>query len=141
MKIEIGNSSKLIKAANELKQKVFIDEQDVPYEEIFDGLNDRVVHIVVFEGETPLATARAIKNNDNWRIGLVAVDKTRRGERLGEIVMCAAMEHIVSCGGGEILLTAQKQVQGFYEKLGFEQCDVAEELESGVVLVPMKYQH
>jgi len=46
--------------------------------------------------------------------------------------------HIISCGGKEIILTAQQEVCGFYEKLGFAQNGEVEVFESGFILVPMK---
>lgn len=52
--------------------------------------------------------------------------------------MQAAIKHIVALGGKEILLTAQQEVCGFYEKFGFIQCGESEVFESGFVLVPMK---
>ena len=54
-------------------------------------------------------------------------------------MMKVAIEYVASHGGSKILLTAQQQVLGFYQKLGFEQCGEADALESGFVLVPMKY--
>ena len=138
MNIETGNSTKLIAAADVLWQKVFIDEQGVPADEVCDGLNEMSVHSVVFDGLLPVATARATKCDESWRIGLVAVDKSMRGKGLGEKVMQAAINYISSCGGGEIILSAQQQVQGFYEKLGFEQSGEVTVFESGFVLVPMR---
>lgn len=138
LKIRIGTTAELGAAADELRRKVFIDEQGVPTEEVFDGFSGQAVHVVVFDGNSPVATARVLKNGDNWRIGLVAVDKSRRGQHLGEKVMQTAMKHIASHGGREIMLTAQKQAIGFYEKLGFVQCGEVEVFESGFVLVPMK---
>ena len=138
MEIKIGTNAELIKASDVLRKVVFIDEQGVPEEEIFDGLNLNAVHIVAFDGDTPVATARALNNGNGWRIGLVAVDRLRRGENLGAKVMRASIEHIISCGGKEIMLTAQQEVCGFYEKLGFVQNGEAEVFESGFILVPMK---
>ena len=139
MEIKIGTHIELSKAADKLRRIVFIDEQGVPEEEIFDGLNLQAIHIVVFDGNMPAATARVLNDGDGWHIGLVAVDKSRRGQHLGEKVMQAAIEYIISNGGREILLTAQQQVRGFYEKLNFVQCGKVEVFESGFILVPMKF--
>jgi predicted GNAT family N-acyltransferase len=139
LEIKIGTHAELIKAADELRRMVFIDEQGVPEDEIFDGLNFKAIHIVVFDGNVPIATARVLNDGDSWRIGLVAVGKSRRGQHLGKCIMQAAIEHVISNGGKTILLTAQQQVRGFYEKLNFVQCGEVEVLESGFVLVPMKF--
>ncbi|ADY55292.1 GCN5-related N-acetyltransferase [Syntrophobotulus glycolicus DSM 8271] len=137
--IKIGTYAELGTAADELRRQVFIDEQGVPEEEIFDGLSGQAVHTVVFDGGVPVATVRMRQDGDSWRIGLVAVDKSRRGQHLGEKMMRTAMAYIAVHDGREIALTAQQQAKGFYEKLGFRQCGEIKVLESGFVLVPMKY--
>ena len=137
-KIKIGTSDEIIAAADKLRRIVFVDEQGVPEDEVFDGLNSSAVQIVAFEDDEPVATARLLNAAGSWRIGLVAVDKSRRGQYLGEKVMKAAIEHMSSLGVKEILLSAQQQAVGFYEKLGFGQCDDAVIFESGFILVPMK---
>lgn len=138
MEIKIGTQVELCIAADKLRRMVFIDEQCVPEEEIFDGLNLQAIHIVVFDDNMPVATARVLNHNDSWCIGLVAVDKSRRGKHLGEKVMQAAIDHIISSSGREIFLTAQQQARGFYEKLNFVQYGKAKVFDSGFVLVPMK---
>ena len=138
LEIKIGTYDELGEAADKLRRIVFIDEQGIPEDEVFDGLNHKAIHIVVLDGNTSVATARVLNDGDNWRIGLVAVDNSRRGQHLGEKVMRGAIDYIISNGGRKILLTAQQQVRGFYEKLGFVQCGEIEVFESGFVLVPMK---
>jgi len=114
-----GTYPELITEADKLRQEVFIDEQNVPCDEVFDGMNEKSVHFVAFDKTTPVATARATNNDGSWRIGLVAVKNSRRGERLGEKIMHEAISHIFSCKGHEILLAAQLEVKRFYERLGF----------------------
>ena len=138
---KIGTDPELSAAADILRRKVFVDEQGVPENEVTDGLNAAAVHVVVFDCNTPVATAIVITpDGGGYRIGLVAVDKSRRGRHLGKRVMRAAMDYIFMLGGRDIVLTAQHQAVGFYEKLGFKQCGAAECFESGFVLVPMRYE-
>ncbi|MCL2752672.1 MAG: GNAT family N-acetyltransferase [Defluviitaleaceae bacterium] len=136
---KIGNSPEIGALADKLKQKVFIEEQGVPKNEVFDELAESAVHVLVLDGNNPVATARIVNEGETWRIGLVAVDKLMRGKRLGEKVMQAAMDYIIAQAGNEIVLTAQQEVCKFYEKLGFEQYGEVIRFESGFVLVPMKY--
>ena len=138
MNIRIGTYTELSDAFAELRRKVFIDEQGVPKGEVFDELDFEAVHIVLYDNDAPVATARIIKENDSWRIGLVAVDESKRGQHLGVKVMQSAIEYVNANGGKVISLTAQQQVSGFYQKLGFAQCGEAEVFESGFVLIPMK---
>ena len=139
LEIKIGTNVEIIDIADELRRIIFIDEQGIPEEEIFDGLNLQAIHIVIFDGNAPAATARVLNDGNIWRIGLVAVHESKRGQHLGEKVMQVAIDYIISKGGREILLTAQQRVCGFYEKLKFVQCGKIEVLESGFVLVPMKF--
>jgi len=136
---KIGSSSALCEFADELRRKVFIEEQGVPADEIFDGLNEKAVHIVIFANDFPVATARLINKKSTWRIGLVAVDKLFRGNKLGEKVMQNAIDYVTAQAGTEIILSAQQQVSEFYRKLGFEQFGEITVFESGFVLVPMRY--
>ncbi len=136
--IKIGTYKKVGAIADELRRCVFIDEQCIPEAEVFDGLHESAVHVVAYKGNTPVATARVRRDGDVWHIGLVAVDKQHRRQHLGEKVVKTAINHIKNQGGGEVLLTSQQQVQGFYEKFGFEAIGKVETLESGFVLVPMK---
>ena len=136
---KIGDSPEICVLADKLKQKVFIEEQGVPKDEVFDGLNESAVHIVILDGNNPVSTARIINVGDVWRIGLVAVDKLMRGKRLGEKVMQVAIDYIINKAGNEIVLSAQQEVCKFYEKLGFKRYGEVIVFESGFVLVPMKY--
>ena len=139
MKIKIGTYTELGAAADELRRKIFIEEQKVPEGEVFDGLSEQCSHVVIFDCNIPVATARLIQSGKSWRIGLVAVDQSRRGQHLGEKVMRTSMNYILSRGGEESLLTAQLQARGFYEKLGFHSCGENQVFESGFILVPMKF--
>ena len=137
---QTGAYPALISAANELRRKVFIDEQGVPAEEVLDEIDCEDVHVVIFDGDAPVATAKvAALGGGRYRIGLVAVDATKRGQQLGKMVMLTALEYVSSQGGTEVLVASQQQAVGFYEKFGFKQNGKAEHLESGFVLVPMRY--
>lgn len=138
MEILFGNEQKIFHYAETLLQNVFIEEQGVPEDEIFDGKTDMAIHVVIMEDELPVATARIIKEDELWRVGLVAVEKARRGFQYGRKVMEASIDYIKRAGGTDIVLTAQNTAKPFYEKLGFAQCGEEIHFESGFVLVPMK---
>lgn len=135
-----GRDPSLIAAASALRRRVFIDEQDVPEDEVFDGMDDHAVHAVILEGGDPVATARMMQDGASWQIGWVAVDKSRRDDGLGRAVVTALMDWAARHSGREIFLTAQQHALAFYEKLGFTPCGEAETLESGFVLIPMQYR-
>lgn len=140
IRIEIGTDAELVAAANGLRKRVFIEEQGVPKREVFDGRDGWSQHVVAWEGDTPLATARLMPLCDGKsQIGLVAVDKARRGEHLGRRVVRACMDCARENGVRSVFLAAQYPVLGFYEKLGFVSCGREIHYPSGFVLVPMRY--
>ena len=141
LEIKIGSDTELVVAANELRRKVFVDEQGCPADEVIEESSPELIQVVVFNCGIPVATARVITcDGGNYRMGLIAVDKANRGLRLGEMVMRAAIEYVSEHGGENIVLKAQIQAVGFYERIGFVKCGEAENLESGFVLVPMCYR-
>ncbi len=137
MEILVGKSEEIRTFADVIRHDVFIKEQGVPLDEIFDEKMSLAVHIVVMEDGLAVATSRIVKE-DAWRIGLVAVEKNRRGLGYGKIVIEEAIQYIKNIGGNEIVLSAQDTAKGFYEKLGFAQYDEEICYESGFVIVPMK---
>lgn len=138
IQILTGNDPALRTASATLRRRVFLLEQGVPEEEIFDGADEGAIQVVAFDEGEPVATARLLRNGADWQIGCVAVERSRRGAGLGKAVVTAAIRIAEEQGRGDILLTAQEYATGFYEKLGFAPCGERIVYESGFVLIPMK---
>ncbi len=105
-----------------IRTAVFIDEQKFTIE--LDDTDDIAVHMLVYDGDTPIATARAFVDNGNppyrWTIGRVCVGTKARGTGLGRVIMEQLEKHIVdSYGATEFVLSAQCRVEDFYKKLGY----------------------
>lgn len=137
--IMIGSYLELGRFADTLLRNVFCSEQGIPDDEIFDNKHYSAVFIVSFDNSLPIAVAQLNRNISNWTIGWVAVKKEYRSQHFGERLMTTALGYIASHGGREIILMSQKQVQGFYKKLGFAQYGEPISLDSGFVLIPMRY--
>lgn len=108
--------------ARRIRQTVFIGEQG--FVEEFDEVDDKALHVVTYEGQTPVGTARIFVDPDDpetYRIGRVAVLKTARKAGAGKRVMALAEALIYAHGGKRVALHAQAQAQGFYEKCGYRQ--------------------
>lgn len=137
----ISDTAEVKRVADALRRRVFVDEQGVPEDEVIDGLTGNVAHLLITRLGEPVGTARLVDlGSGMWRIGLVAVSAERRGHGLGAMAMRAAMEHIRRSGGREIVLDAQSDASGFYEKLGFVQSGEARAFPSGFVLIPMSFR-
>lgn len=103
-----------------LRRKVFIEEQNVPEEEEVDKYDADAIHLLAFEGETPVGTARIVVKGSVGKIGRVCVLKSQRGTGLGADLIKAALEQMRdSPDVVTARLGAQTQVLGFYERLGF----------------------
>lgn len=124
-----------------LRTAVFIEEQGVPEDEVFDGADQRAAHFALLENGEAIAAARLYEEGpQRWRIGWVATAKERRGQGLGAAVIRAALGYAAAHGGGEAALDAQDTAVPFYEKLGFRQAGERVRFPSGFVLVPMRLQ-
>ncbi|MDR1209987.1 MAG: GNAT family N-acetyltransferase, partial [Clostridiales bacterium] len=113
------------------------DEQGVPEDEEFDGTDADCMHLILYDGDTPVAAGRVLWDDGEFRLGRVAVRKAFRGQGLGDFLMRLMIRKAFECGGETQYISAQTRAIGFYEKLGFE--SYGEEYgEAGIPHVRMK---
>lgn len=115
--MNIKHYSYLPDDAKAIRQAVFVDEQGFKNE--FDDIDGDCVHIVIYDGEKPIATGRYYIENGNYTIGRVAVLKPYRGTGLGVQIVREAERLIKLDGGDSVVLHAQCRVKPFYEKQGY----------------------
>jgi ElaA protein len=103
-----------------LRRKVFIDEQNVPEDEEIDAYDETAIHLLAFEGDTPVGTARIVVQGSVGKIGRVCVLKEHRDTGLGSDLINAALDQMRGLPDVTIArLGAQTHALGFYERLGF----------------------
>jgi ElaA protein len=124
----------------QLRIKVFVIEQDCPYQDL-DGRDKVAEHLIVVEDGVMMATLRILSPGiayKEWSIGRVVVDETARGTGLGHRIMEEAVRWIDSKQGSRasIKLSAQEHLRSYYERHGFEQCGEGY-LEDGIPHIPM----
>ena len=111
-----------LSAAFKVRTNVFVDEQGFSAELEVDDTDPIAHHIVFFENDEPIATARTFpcdNNPDFYVIGRVAVCKSHRGGGTG-IKLMAAIENIAAeLGASGFTLGAQIRALPFYEKCGY----------------------
>lgn len=109
-----------INICHDLRRVVFIDEQDISESEEWDELDGQAIHLLAWDGDEPVGTARILQSGATGKIGRVCVVKQARGTGLGSKLIRAAMDVLRSRSGvTHAELGAQVQAIGFYEKLGF----------------------
>ena len=96
-----------------VRRKVFVEEQNIPECDEFDGSDIGVIQAVVYDNNSPVATGRLIKVENEMRIG--------RGTGTGKLLMNSLLEKAKECGYKEIIVHAQTHALGFYGSLGFEE--------------------
>ncbi|MBQ8637241.1 MAG: GNAT family N-acetyltransferase [Clostridia bacterium] len=106
-------------AAKALRQEVFMDEQGFNVD--YDEHDDKAWHIVGYDGDLLIGTARVYKLTDTtYKIGRVAVKKSYRGGYVGDLMMKTLQDKIVTLGGIEAVVSSQLSAKGFYEYEGYE---------------------
>lgn len=107
-------------ACLDLRRAVFIDEQRVPEADEWDGLDDQALHVLAWEDDRPVGTARLRWLADGVaKAERVAVVRDRRGSGIGRRLMVALFQAAREGGATRMDLGAQVAAIPFYESLGF----------------------
>lgn len=118
-RIDQGDWSTLGEHAGLIRKRVFVDEQQVPTDEEWDGRDPECVHFMAYVDGQPAGTARLLPDG---HIGRVAVLASQRGKGIGQALMLAAIEAAHDQRLSRVVLSAQTHALAFYEQLGFEPC-------------------
>ncbi len=103
-----------------VRSEVFIVEQNCVYQDL-DNDDQTAIHLWKTEGDKIVALARVTPAGKHLRENSIGrIITTERGKGLGlELVRKALEVAKERLCAKRILIQAQKQAQGFYEKLGF----------------------
>lgn len=112
-----------------VRRVVFIDEQQVPEHEEWDGADGTACHWLALDpAGAPLGTARLLPDG---RIGRMAVVAQARGTGVGAALLQAALQAALARGDRLIWLDAQVHAIPFYGRAGFE-AEGPEFLDAGI---------
>lgn len=100
----------------QLRKTVFVDEQHVPEELEWDGLDDACTQFLATMDGQPVGTARLTPEG---QIGRMAVLISHRRKGIGSQLLEAAIQAAVAAGFSEVFLHAQVNVIKFYQQHGF----------------------
>lgn len=117
MRIEVTRD---IATCQNLRRAVFIDEQGVSEADEVDGLDETALHLLAYDKDIPVGTARLLVKGSVGKIGRVCVLREARGTGLGAELIRVALDVLKKQAGvTEAYLGSQSHATGFYEKLGF----------------------
>ena len=114
--------------AQSIRERVFIQEQQIDAAEEWDAQDPISLHFVVYADLKPIATARLLDNNS---IGRVAVLKAYRGQGIGQLLMLDIIQQAQKQQRKALKLSAQVHAIAFYQGLGFK-VEGAEYLDCGI---------
>ncbi|WP_284238506.1 GNAT family N-acetyltransferase [Paenibacillus glycanilyticus] len=126
-----------LKAAFEIRKKVFVDEQGVPAENEYDEFDETANHVLVLYNGEPAATGRLREVDGAAKLQRICVLESHRKYGLGRAVV-EALESIAREEGLQVAkLNGQTHAEPFYAKLGYHTVsDIF--LEEGIPHVTMK---
>lgn len=101
-----------------IRRKVFVEEQHVDPDLEYDEFEPSSNHYLLFENDTPVATARWRITSSGIKLERFAVLPDYRGKNYGKQILERILRDVIPFGK-EIYLNAQAHVVDFYGKYHF----------------------
>ncbi|AOX43996.1 acetyltransferase, GNAT family protein [Spiroplasma sp. NBRC 100390] len=140
-KSALGNNNSIYADAIMIRKIVFVDEQQVPLAEEVDQYDQTADHLVGYHDNEPVCCARILQQNGKWFLGRIAVLKSYRHQQVGILLLQTLLKYVKTKHQPvAVYLFAQKQVVGFYAKLGFIKYGESF-IDANIVHFPMVYYY
>ena len=103
--------------SREIREVVFVQEQEVPVEIEYDEFEASATHILARLNGIPVGTARWRETDQGFKLERFAVLKSARGQGVGGAMVAYVLRQLNN--PETAYLNSQVSAIGFYEKLGF----------------------
>lgn len=104
-----------------VRQKVFVDEQDVPVHLEMDEHDQSAVHFVAYDDEMPIGAGRIREPEPGVaKVERVCILPQYRGKHLGNLMMETMESYAKEANLTTVKLNAQSYAVPFYEKLLYQ---------------------
>jgi len=140
IRVHLVNSDEMLRMAFAIRQRVFVEEQNVDPDIEYDEFEKTSRHFVAFDGSLPVGAARWRNTDKGIKLERFAVMANQRGKGIGSALLLYTLENIGDPGNKPVYLHAQNQVIPFYRKFGFEIAGYEFE-EAGILHHKMIYIH
>ena len=117
LKIQLVKTKKEYKDILEIRKKVFVEEQNVPFNIEIEHEEDSK-HVICFIDQLAVGTGRWRKTKNGIKLERFAVLTDYRNKGIGKKIVNFILSEISS--NNTIYLHAQEAVVNFYKKLGFK---------------------
>ncbi|MDT0123092.1 GNAT family N-acetyltransferase [Paenibacillus sp. RRE4] len=123
MKSKKIDSIEGLNVAFQIREEVFVKEQNVPLEDEFDDydhLDGQCEHILVYFNELPAGTGRIIIRDGVGKLDRICILKPYRRYGLGKLIVTSLEEIAENKGISKVKLHGQTHAEAFYHKLGYQ---------------------
>jgi predicted GNAT family N-acyltransferase len=120
LKIEIVKWIDEYELLTMIREKVFIEEQEVTSQLEWDGMDKDAIHFLAFKDKKGVGCARAFVIQNRMQLGRMAVLREYRGEGIGSALIQRAITLAKLNQLYAIDISAQCHAIDFYKKFGFE---------------------
>ena len=117
LKIQLVKTKKEYEDILEIRKKVFVEEQNVPFNIEIEHEEDSK-HVICFSDQLAVGTGRWRKTKNGIKLERFAVLTDYRNKGIGKKIVNFILSEISS--NNTIYLHAQEAVVNFYKKLGFK---------------------
>lgn len=134
IEVLLADTKELREKAFEIRQQVFVQEQQVPREDEFDEFEQVSRHFVVLNDDhQPVGAARWRKTAKGIKLERFAVKATHRRSGIGSALVQKVLDDVASTEGTgqDVYLHAQLSAVPLYQNFGFEivgdqflECDI-----------------
>jgi len=111
-------SGRDLDAIYEIRQQVFVVEQEVPHELEYDEFEETSHHFIAKLDDQPVGTARWRKTPNGIKLERFAVLASKRNHGIGGELVRAVLDDVPS--GFTIYLHSQLPATSLYERYGFQ---------------------
>ena len=113
-----ANQKHLLKECYRIRDKVFVQEQNVDKFLEYDGFDDEAVHYLVYYNEKPAGVARWRETEEGVKLERFAILKKYRRKALASVLLKFIIEELLY-SNKKIYLSSQIDVEKFYKMHGF----------------------
>jgi predicted GNAT family N-acyltransferase len=103
-----------------IRHQVFVNEQQVPENIEFDGLDSKAEHFIAFLGEKAIGCAR-IRTNKFTKLERIAILNQYRKKGYGTKLTQYLINYCKQKHYQKLYLHAQLHLKDFYKKIGFQE--------------------
>jgi predicted GNAT family N-acyltransferase len=119
VEVRLARDEGEIEAAKELRLQVFAGEQGIPPDGEIDGLDPASTHIVAVRRDSVVGTCRLRFPRGRCKLERMVVERSLRGTGIGADLVTEAEREAARQGASEVIMHAQRQVEGFYAACGY----------------------